>query len=356
MEGLSTNAVQFLDVLRMALGSETSHWDEETLTRAFDWAAFFEKVRCRLPSKPHLVKELDSILKQKSQELGFSCGKEDIGFEFLGQASRFMESVLLQNEHLDRELYGKLLEKYGQRGYSSNSTSALTEDISGICGEASKMQILQSVLDMTEDGLTSKSVNEAQRQGVESQVEVRLVREAVGQSLKSNQTNDVISSLVNDCGNKNIVVKALLLRFESEESSQQDEVEKALIKWMLTQGDNDSTFWFDIDPQLLAACADKFPSVLKAYATFLVNRVKQHEVQRFHPYKRPQVSKIPHIEERLVSLSKKSDEAKWTCVHLLETARDTVQKARKMVHKQPVTVSQSAKGNSIWEDLIRNLR
>ena len=348
MESLSTNAVQFLDVLRMALGSETSQWDEETLTRAFDWAAFFEKVHSRLPSKPHLMKELDSILKRKSHEMGFSFGKEDIGFDFLGQASRFIESVLLQNEHLDRELYGRLLERYGQRGYSSNSESALVEDISDIRGEGSKMQILQSVLDMTEDGATSKCLNEVERGGVQSEVEVRVVREVVGHLVlgQSNEAADVISSLVDDCGNKNIVVEALLHRSESEELIQQEKVDKALTEWLLAQSDCDSTFWFDIDPEILDKCADKFPAVLKAYAGFLVDRVKRHEAQRFHPYNSPQISKLPRIEERLVSLAKKSNEAKRTCIHLLETARQTGQSCGKMMHKQP----------SIWENLIRNLQ
>lgn len=363
MENLTKNAVQFLDVLRMALSSEASQWDEETLTRAFDWAAFFEKVHSRLPSKPHHVKELDLRLKQMSNEMGLSFGEEQFGFDFLGQATRYLESVLLQNEHLDRELYRQVLEKYGRRGRCSNSGSALGEDVSGIRGEGAKMQFLQSALELALGGMTSKCSSEdvkAGHAGAASnfEVEAQLVREffcwlTSHQTSNSKRTMDVLTSLVEAAGSTEIVIVALMRRLESEEMSLTGRVDKALTEWLVTRADHDATMWFDIDPGLLDSCSDMFPNVLEAYAGFLVEKVKQNQVQRFHPYNSALANGSAGIEKRFVSLAKKSEKAKKTCIQLLQAQ----QSGGKMVTMQRRLPSPfHTRSDNVWENLIGKLQ
>ncbi|XP_062501039.1 uncharacterized protein LOC134178223 [Corticium candelabrum] len=393
METLTKNAVQFLDVVRMALSCETSQWDEETLTRAFDWAAYFERVHSRLPCKPHLMQQLDTRMKQISKEMDLALDNQALGFDFLGQAARYVECVLLQNENLERRLYRQLLLKYGQRGCSSSTRrSALVSDVSSIRAEGAKMQFLRAVKDLAVAGVTTRTASDVKSDSRrctadEDEVEIRLVRESVGRLIThrgpdsskpdsskpdsskpdsskpdsskpdsskpdSNKTDsnkrvtDAITSLVNDAGGVEIVVEALVYRSESELPLVTQQVDKVLALWLVARTDVDVTMWFDLDPDLLRRCVDNVPDVLEAYAKFLVGRAKLCQTQQFHPYKTGEMTGLVGIEKRLVDLSKRSENAKKTCIKLLREAQLVAVQCGKR---------RNTKVGGVWDKLIRKL-
>ena len=373
METLTKNAVQFLDVVRMALSCETSQWDEETLTRAFDWAAYFERVHSRLPCKPHLMQQLDTRMKQISKEMDLALDNQALGFDFLGQAARYVECVLLQNENLERRLYRQLLLKYGQRGCSSSTRrSALVSDVSSIRAEGAKMQFLRAVKDLAVAGVTTRTASDVKSDSRrctadEYEVEIRLVRESVGRLIthrgpdsskpdsskpdsnkadSNKRVTDAIMSLVNDAGGVEIVVEALVYRSESELLLVTQQVDKVLALWLVARTDVDVTMWFDLDPDLLGRCVDNVPDVLEAYAKFLVGRAKLCQTQQFHPYKTGEMTGLVGIEKRLIDLSKRSENAKKTCIKLLQEAQLVAVQCGKR---------RNTKVGAVWDKLIRKL-
>ncbi|XP_062501885.1 uncharacterized protein LOC134178989 [Corticium candelabrum] len=129
---------------------------------------------------PHLIQQLYAKMKQISSEMGFALDNQALGFDFLGQAARYVECVLLQNENLERRVYRQLLLEYGQRGCSSSTRrSALVNNVSSIGAEGAKTQVLQAVKDLEAAGVTTRTTSDGKSDcrgctADEYEVEIRL--------------------------------------------------------------------------------------------------------------------------------------------------------------------------------------
>ena len=309
MDKLTENAVQFLDVLRMAGGHEVSQWNSETLSSAFGWAVFFENVHERLKTKPTSAESFDRRFRRLGREMGF-----DIGYDYLRNATRHLEQLLLRNEKLNDELFARLLEDYGSRGKSRDFDAFRRDSVENKRSEA-KLRLIKRAHSIFDDGIRSTSKKIKLADDVIRCVDSKALKEKIDNIGNRTKIDDLL-----DREEKNLNLNVIL---ETALITENDELSRNLIlDWVYRRCVQCSTLWQTCNPGLLSRCASFHEDLLSAYLGFLIRNLNRFLQQRLWKKETCDESvALTSFSARIEILSRASQGTKKACVVAVETAR-----------------------------------
>ncbi|XP_065058766.1 uncharacterized protein LOC135686465 [Rhopilema esculentum] len=112
MEQVLKNTVSFIEVLGMSRTSHLQEWDTQALSRAFQWADYFENVYEKFLSRPKYKEQLCFELEKQSLQLASRLGCRVLRFEDLKQARQMLARSILQNIWCSAEIYTETIKQY----------------------------------------------------------------------------------------------------------------------------------------------------------------------------------------------------------------------------------------------------
>lgn len=116
MDKLYENAKTYAQILKNCSSSQVSEWKFKDVSRAFQWAEYFQKVRelshctpfIKLPfsqvqghiaSKASVIRKLNAKLGEIGRELGVRFGEEELSYDFLSRSSTYFTKASQNYEY-----------------------------------------------------------------------------------------------------------------------------------------------------------------------------------------------------------------------------------------------------------------
>ncbi|MBN3279817.1 FANCF protein, partial [Polyodon spathula] len=284
MESVLQNLNGMAELLAVARSEYVSHWDPETVHRAFQWATYFEHLHGRFRTNTRIRKALGDRLVSINGSLSnaFELYRE-LGFEDLGHCRGVLLASLLSNPALPKTVSDTLFVRFrpccrdttGQRDQSD------LNHLLGIARLKAASTVLSHALKLERRTATNPylllldPVTETEGEMVLKSLETRMrcpsafPRDELVDSLFAQLQQDE----VNRSDFSKILAAVLLAKQTSTESGAVD----LALKWLLSNRCQLQTFCHRVPCALLSELAHRYPSFRCAYLEFLTKWARSME-------------------------------------------------------------------------------